>query len=87
MFWFPWLDEIFGLGFEEKNSIVQEHEVLFRVCVNDVVFELLSEMDIWEIILFWETRKIYFVCVLDNFLVCGLCYENVLVVQNNDFGN
>ena len=82
----PW--ELVARVFEKKKILIdQEHEFLFGVCVNDVVFELLSEMDIWEIILFWETRKIYFVCVLDNFLVCGLCYENVLVVQNNDFGN
>jgi hypothetical protein len=46
----------------EKNSIDQEHEVLFRVCEIDVVFEILSKMDVWEITLFWETREIFCMC-------------------------
>jgi hypothetical protein len=33
------------LGFDGKILIDQEHEFLFGVCVNDVVFELLSKMD------------------------------------------
>jgi hypothetical protein len=34
------------LGFDGKNLMDQELEVLFRVCVNQVVFRLFRRMDI-----------------------------------------
>ena len=42
-------------------SIDQEHEFLFSDCVYDVVFRLLSEMDMWKMVWFWKIEKMNFV--------------------------
>jgi hypothetical protein len=57
---------------------------LFGVCVNDVVLRLFIEMDIKKWFCF-EKRKNYFVCVLENLEVCGLCVG--MIVKLCDFGN
>ena len=58
------------------------------ICVNDVVFRLLRELDMRKMVCF-EKQENHFVGVHEKFrkklLICGLCFRNILCVQLNDF--